>query len=130
MANFDKEETVRRVQEKMNAGDFFFPEDLAVAVAEHLGVKVEGTPFAQDEEGSSRTAGNTPPASGETVASVKARGATPTSAVGGSDETDSGAYSDLSKEELQDELASRDLAVSGNKDELIARLEADDEGGE
>jgi hypothetical protein len=31
-------------------------------------------------------------------------------------------YEDMTKEQLQDELASRDMAVSGTKDELIARL--------
>jgi hypothetical protein len=35
-------------------------------------------------------------------------------------------YSDLTKAELQDELASRDLPKTGNVDELRARLIADD----
>jgi FKBP-type peptidyl-prolyl cis-trans isomerase len=35
-------------------------------------------------------------------------------------------YDNLSKAELQDELASRGLATTGNKDELAARLEEDD----
>ena len=37
------------------------------------------------------------------------------------------AYEDLNKEELQDELRERELPVSGTKDELIARLEEDDD---
>lgn len=36
-------------------------------------------------------------------------------------------YSEMSNDELRDELKRRDLPVSGNKDELIARLEEDDE---
>lgn len=36
-------------------------------------------------------------------------------------------YNDQSVEELKDELRRRDLPVSGSKDDLIARLEADDE---
>lgn len=35
-------------------------------------------------------------------------------------------YASWSKQELKDELESRDLPVGGNKDELIARLEAHD----
>lgn len=35
-------------------------------------------------------------------------------------------YQDLTAEELKDKLRSRDLPVSGNKDELVARLEEDD----
>jgi len=35
-------------------------------------------------------------------------------------------YADKTNEELQDELRDRDLPVSGNKEELIARLEEDD----
>jgi SAP domain len=37
-----------------------------------------------------------------------------------------GPYDDLTKTDLQDELANRRLATTGNKDELIARLEEDD----
>lgn len=36
-------------------------------------------------------------------------------------------YEDQSVEELKDELRRRDLPISGNKTELIARLEEDDE---
>jgi SAP domain len=39
---------------------------------------------------------------------------------------DVGEYDNLSKVELQEELADRGLATTGNKDELIARLEEDD----
>lgn len=38
-----------------------------------------------------------------------------------------GGYEEQTVAELQDELRARDLAVSGTKDELIARLEEDDE---
>jgi SAP domain-containing protein len=37
-----------------------------------------------------------------------------------------GDYDGMTNDELQDELRERELPVSGNKDELIARLEADD----
>jgi hypothetical protein len=37
-----------------------------------------------------------------------------------------GPYDNLSKVELQDELANRGLATTGNKDELATRLEEDD----
>jgi hypothetical protein len=37
-------------------------------------------------------------------------------------------YEDYTVEELKDILRERELMVSGTKDELIARLEADDEG--
>lgn len=36
------------------------------------------------------------------------------------------AYEDMTVEDLKEELASRDLHVSGNKDELIARLQEAD----
>jgi hypothetical protein len=36
-------------------------------------------------------------------------------------------YASQSVDELKDKLRSRDLPVSGTKDELVARLEADDE---
>ena len=39
---------------------------------------------------------------------------------------DSKDYSDLTNEELKAELAKRELPVSGNKDELIARLTEND----
>lgn len=39
-------------------------------------------------------------------------------------------YQDQTKDELQDELRGRDLPVSGNKDELIDRLESDDSSSE
>jgi hypothetical protein len=39
---------------------------------------------------------------------------------------DVGEYDNLSKVELQELLADRGLATTGNKDELIARLEEDD----
>lgn len=42
----------------------------------------------------------------------------------------SSAYSDQTVSELKDELASRDLAVSGNKEELVRRLDEDDSGSE
>jgi hypothetical protein len=35
-------------------------------------------------------------------------------------------YGDMTVEELKDELAARELHVSGNKDELIARLQDSD----
>lgn len=35
-------------------------------------------------------------------------------------------YADMTKDELAAELESRGLAKSGNKDELVARLEEDD----
>jgi hypothetical protein len=35
-------------------------------------------------------------------------------------------YGDMTVEELKDELSARDLHVSGNKDELIARLQESD----
>lgn len=38
-----------------------------------------------------------------------------------------GDYDGLTKDELQDELDARELPTSGNKDELVARLEADDD---
>jgi SAP domain len=51
----------------------------------------------------------------------EARGGEPEAAnTSGSD------YSDMTVDELQDELRARDLAVSGNKDELIARLQESD----
>jgi SAP domain len=37
-----------------------------------------------------------------------------------------GDYGDMTVEELKDELAARELHVSGNKDELIARLQESD----
>lgn len=37
-----------------------------------------------------------------------------------------GAYDEMTKAELEEELASRDLPKYGNKDELIARLEEND----
>lgn len=39
-----------------------------------------------------------------------------------------GGYYDMTNDELREELASRDLPVSGNKDELISRLEEADQG--
>jgi hypothetical protein len=42
-------------------------------------------------------------------------------------DSDDADYSDLTLDELKDKLRDRDLPVSGNKDELIARLEEDDE---
>jgi hypothetical protein len=36
-------------------------------------------------------------------------------------------YNDWTKDQLTEELKARQLAVSGNKDELVARLVADDE---
>jgi post-segregation antitoxin (ccd killing protein) len=39
-------------------------------------------------------------------------------------------YEDQTKEELQEELRERDLKVSGTKDELIERIEEDDESGD
>lgn len=42
-------------------------------------------------------------------------------------EEDGIAYGEATKAQLQEELKSRGLEVSGTKDELIARLEADDE---
>jgi hypothetical protein len=48
---------------------------------------------------------------------------------GGEPEANDGAtnsYSGLTVDELQDELRDRDLPVSGNKDELIARLQESD----
>lgn len=39
-------------------------------------------------------------------------------------------YDDWTNDELREELADRDLSTGGNKDELVARLEADDEGPE
>lgn len=43
------------------------------------------------------------------------------------DDEEDEAYEDMSNDDLRAELASRDLAVSGTKDELIKRLEEDDE---
>lgn len=43
------------------------------------------------------------------------------------EEEESDGYGSLSKAELQEEAESRGLAKSGTKDELIARLEEDDE---
>lgn len=37
-------------------------------------------------------------------------------------------YSAMTVDDLKQHLSSRDLAVSGNKDELVKRLEDDDEG--
>lgn len=42
------------------------------------------------------------------------------------DEGGEGDYDDMSIEELKNLLRARDLPVSGNKDELVARLEEDD----
>lgn len=40
--------------------------------------------------------------------------------------SEEGDYSEWTKDELQAELKNRDLPTSGNKDELIARLEEND----
>lgn len=44
------------------------------------------------------------------------------------EEAEGGDYSGMTNDELRDELESRGLAVSGNKDELIQRLEEADQG--
>lgn len=43
------------------------------------------------------------------------------------DDAEDSDYSEWSIEELKDALRTRGLPVSGNKDELVARLEEDDE---
>lgn len=47
----------------------------------------------------------------------------------GQDDTDNGdrGYEDMSKDELKDECRERELPVGGNREELIARLNEDDE---
>ena len=40
--------------------------------------------------------------------------------------SEEGGYSEWTKAELEAELENRDLPKSGNKDELVARLEEDD----
>lgn len=135
MARFDKDETVRRVAEKMKTGDYFFPEDLAVSVAEHLGVDIVGTPFEKTTE--SPTAGSVPPFSGVSVKAAKAQQEQYDKNMGNDnaeatdEEVDEDSYSSWTVDELQDELRKRDLPVSGNKAELVERLEGnDEEGGE
>lgn len=54
----------------------------------------------------------------------------PPTAEATSDVDADGSYDDLSKDELKELLEQRDLPVSGNKAELIARLEEDDETDE
>lgn len=44
----------------------------------------------------------------------------------GDEPAPSGAYADMSKDDLSAELEKRGLAKTGNKDELIARLEESD----
>jgi hypothetical protein len=46
------------------------------------------------------------------------------------EEEETGDYSELSNDELKAELERRGLPKSGNKDELIARLEEDDDSDE
>lgn len=48
----------------------------------------------------------------------------------GDDSDDEDGYEAMTVEQLQDELRNRELPVSGNKDELVGRLEADDEDSE
>lgn len=68
MATFDKNETKARVEQHIRQGNFFFPEDLARAVAEALGVDVSDTSFGQDAPAQSRTRGDVPPFSGAPAA--------------------------------------------------------------
>lgn len=49
---------------------------------------------------------------------------------GGEGDQDAAGYGDLTNDELKDKLRERGLPVSGNKDELVERLEADDANGD
>lgn len=60
----EKDVVKARVEEHVRTGNFFFPEDLAVAVAKELGVELAGTPFGQDPAAESKTRGDVPPFSG------------------------------------------------------------------
>lgn len=64
MAEFTEEQVKERVRAKVVAGDFFFPEDLARAIAKQLGVELEGTPMAPVAPADSPTRGDVPPFSG------------------------------------------------------------------
>lgn len=75
-------------------------------------------------EGDSLVAHTNQAATPQGDASVFQKGAGASSSDDG-DEGEEG-YNAQTKEELQDELRSRDLPVSGSKDELVARLEEDD----
>ncbi len=48
----------------------------------------------------------------------------------GEDGGDAAEYSDYTVDELKDKLRERELPVSGSKEELVARLEEDDESSE
>ena len=63
----DKAEVKRRVEEKVQSGDFFFAEDLARGIAEALNISIQGTPLGQDEPLNSKTRGSIPPFSGTPV---------------------------------------------------------------
>jgi hypothetical protein len=49
---------------------------------------------------------------------------------GDDDDEEGDEYDDMLADDLKEELRKRDLPVSGNKDELIARLREDDESDE
>lgn len=61
---FDKETLKARVQEKVDRGDFFFPEDLARDIAKALDVETSGTSLGQVPAAESPTRGSVPPFSG------------------------------------------------------------------
>ena len=61
---FDKDETKARVEQHVRSGDFFFPEDLARSVAEHLGIDLGNTSYGQVPAAESPTRGSVPPFSG------------------------------------------------------------------
>ena len=63
------------------------------------------------------------PATVEIISEAEPIGETSVNGNGNGEETD---YSELTNADLQAELESRDLATSGTKAELIARLEEDD----
>ena len=63
---------------------------------------------------------------GDAVYALRGQRPSGTTAVAEVQTYESGGYEDMTKDELSEMLESRGLPKTGNKDELIARLEEDD----
>ena len=61
-----KEQVAQRVQEAVQTGNFFFPEDVVRGIAEHFGVDLQNSPLGQRPAAESRTRGEVHPDADET----------------------------------------------------------------